>query len=37
MSQNVGDGAIIGTGSAGSKDVELYSIVGGNPALFIRK
>lgn len=33
----VGDGAIIGTNSLVTKDVEPYSIVGGNPARLIRK
>lgn len=32
----VGDGAIIATGSVVTKDVEPYSIVGGNPATIIR-
>lgn len=33
----IGDGAIIGTNSTVVKDVEPYSIVGGNPAREIRK
>lgn len=33
----VGDGAIIGTNSLVTKDVEPYTIVGGNPAKKIRK
>lgn len=33
----IGDGAIIATKSVVSKDVEPYSIVGGNPATLIRK
>jgi virginiamycin A acetyltransferase len=33
----IGDGAIIGTNSLVTKDVEPYSIVGGNPARLIRK
>jgi len=33
----VGDGAIIGTNSTVTKDVEPYSIIGGNPARLIRK
>lgn len=33
----IGDGAIIGTNSLVSKDVEPYSIVAGNPARLIRK
>ena len=34
---NIGDGAIIATKSVVTKDVEPYSIVGGNPAKEIRK
>ena len=34
---HIGDGAIIGTNSLVTKDVEPYSIVGGNPAKLIRK
>lgn len=33
----IGDGAIIGAGSLVTKDVEPYTIVGGNPAKEIRK
>ncbi len=33
----IGDGAIIGTNSLVTKDVEPYNIVGGNPAQLIRK
>jgi virginiamycin A acetyltransferase len=33
----VGDGAIIATNSTVVKDVEPYSIVGGNPAIEIKK
>lgn len=33
----IGDGAIIGTNSLVTKDVEPYTIVGGNPARLIRK
>lgn len=33
----IGDGAIIGTNALVSKDVEPYTIVGGNPAKVIRK
>lgn len=33
----IGDGAIIASGSVVTKDVEAYSIVGGNPAKLIRK
>ena len=34
---NIGDGAIIGTNSVVTKDVEPYSIVGGNPAKLIKR
>ncbi len=34
---NIGDGAIIATNATVTKNVEPYSIVGGNPALLIRK
>jgi virginiamycin A acetyltransferase len=34
---NIGDGAIIGSNSVVTKDVEPYAIVGGNPAKEIRK
>jgi virginiamycin A acetyltransferase len=34
---NIGDGAIIATNSTVTKDVEPYTIVGGNPAKEIRK
>jgi virginiamycin A acetyltransferase len=34
---NIGDGAIIATNSTVTKDVEPYSIVGGNPAKLIKK
>ncbi|WMJ81420.1 CatB-related O-acetyltransferase [Clostridium sp. MB40-C1] len=33
----VGDGAVIGTRSVVTKDVESYTIVGGNPAQLIKK
>ena len=33
---HIGDGAVIGAGSVVTKDVEPYSIVGGNPAKLIR-
>jgi len=33
----IGDGAIIAANSTVTKDVESYSIVGGNPATEIRK
>ncbi|NNF32930.1 MAG: CatB-related O-acetyltransferase [Saprospiraceae bacterium] len=34
---NIGDGCIIGSKSVVTKDVEPYSIVGGNPVKVIRK
>ncbi len=34
---NIGDGAIIGAYSVVTKDVAPYSVVGGNPAKFIKK
>jgi virginiamycin A acetyltransferase len=34
---HIGDGAIVGTNSLITKDIEPYSIVGGNPAKLIRK
>jgi virginiamycin A acetyltransferase len=34
---HVGDGAIIASGAMVTKDVEPYSVVGGNPAKEIRK
>lgn len=33
----IGDGAIVATASVVTKDVEPYTIVGGNPAKVIRK
>ena len=33
----IGDGAVLGMGSVVTKDVEPYTIVGGNPAKVIRK
>jgi virginiamycin A acetyltransferase len=34
---HIGDGAVIATNSTVTKDVEPYSVVGGNPAKLIRK
>lgn len=34
---NIGDGAVIGLGSVVTKDVEPYTVVGGNPAKVIKK
>lgn len=34
---NIGDGSIIGAYSIVTKDVQPYSVVGGNPARFIKK
>jgi virginiamycin A acetyltransferase len=34
---NIGDGAILASNSVVTKDIEPYSIVGGNPAKFIRQ
>lgn len=34
---HIGDGSVIGAGSVVVRDVEPYSIVAGNPAVFIRK
>lgn len=33
----IGDGAVLAAGSVITKDVESFSIYGGNPAVFIRK
>jgi serine acetyltransferase len=32
----IGHGAVVGMGSVVTKDIEPYTIVGGNPARFIR-
>ena len=37
MGVTVGDGAVVGARSAVFKDVEPWTVVGGNPARFIRK
>lgn len=34
---NIGEGAVVGAGSVVTKDVEAWSIMGGNPARFIKK
>lgn len=34
---HIGRGAIVGAGSVVTKDVEQYTVVGGNPAKFIKK
>ena len=34
---NIGDGAIVASGSVVSKDVEPFTIVGGNPAIVIKR
>ena len=33
----IGEGAVVGTGSVVTKDVEPWTVVGGNPAKFIKK
>lgn len=35
--RNIGEGSIIAAGSIVTKDVEPYSIIGGNPAVLIKK
>lgn len=34
---NIGEGAVVGAGAVVTKNVEPYTIVGGNPAKFIKK
>lgn len=34
---SIGDGAVIGAGSVVTKDVEAWTVIGGNPAKIIRK
>lgn len=33
----IGNGVVVGTGSVVTKDVEPWTVVGGNPAKFIKK
>ena len=33
----IGEGAVVAAGSVVTKDVEPYTLVGGNPARFIKK
>jgi carbonic anhydrase/acetyltransferase-like protein (isoleucine patch superfamily) len=33
----IGEGAVVGAGSVVTKDVEPWTVVGGNPAKFIKK
>ena len=33
----IGEGAVVGTGAVVTKDVEPWTIVGGNPAKFIKR
>lgn len=37
MGVNIGDGAVVGARSAVFKDVEPWTVVGGNPAKFLKK
>jgi acetyltransferase-like isoleucine patch superfamily enzyme len=33
----IGEGAVVGANSVVTKDIEPWTVVGGNPAVFIRK
>ena len=35
--KTIGDGAMVAAGSVVTKDVEPWTVVGGNPAKFIKK